>query len=356
MATVGSRQQGAFPTPINGTSPIDANEVRLNDNAMAATYNTHDADATIHVQSSLLALRPVPGLQGRLWWVTDEQRWYYDDGSNWLNLTLDGGAIDTGTIDSARLSGPYTGITETGTLTHLDVTGLLSVLGGITGDLTGDVTGDLTGDVTGNVSGSAGSAAQLTTARTVALTGDVVGSISTDFSGTTTITVTYDGIVPVAKGGTGVGTAPADGELLIGDTGGFSLAKLTAGANISINNTAGGIEISATGSAAGVTGTGSVGYIPVFDAVTNVKSSLIRDNGSAVGIGAPPDATYKLLIDSLRLVTGDVMIDGVAYVFPPADGNNGDVLSTDGSGNLSWLAGAADLRAPAKLYNYTHFI
>jgi len=55
--------------------------------------------------------------------------------------------------------------------------------------------------------------------------------------------------VTVANGGTGVNSAAAaNGQLLIGNGTGFSLANLTQGAGITITNSAGGITIAATGS------------------------------------------------------------------------------------------------------------
>jgi hypothetical protein len=56
------------------------------------------------------------------------------------------------------------------------------------------------------------------------------------------------GTLPIGNGGTGVSTTPSNGQLLIGNGSGFTLASLTAGANISITPSAGGITIAATGS------------------------------------------------------------------------------------------------------------
>jgi hypothetical protein len=46
-----------------------------------------------------------------------------------------------------------------------------------------------------------------------------------------------------AQGGTGTGTAPTNGQLLIGNGTGYTLANLTAGSGISISNSSGGITI-----------------------------------------------------------------------------------------------------------------
>lgn len=57
--------------------------------------------------------------------------------------------------------------------------------------------------------------------------------------------------IGVAYGGTGLTATPTNGQLPIGNGSGFSLATLTAGTNVTITNTAGGIQISATPSAGG---------------------------------------------------------------------------------------------------------
>jgi hypothetical protein len=62
---------GAFTDPQNGNSPVDADEVRANDDAMRSGFNGHDADATIHFQGSLIATRPAAGTVGRKWFTSD---------------------------------------------------------------------------------------------------------------------------------------------------------------------------------------------------------------------------------------------------------------------------------------------
>jgi hypothetical protein len=55
------------------------------------------------------------------------------------------------------------------------------------------------------------------------------------------------GTLPVANGGTGLTTTPANGALDIGNGTGFTRTTLTAGSNITITNSAGGISIAASG-------------------------------------------------------------------------------------------------------------
>lgn len=58
------------------------------------------------------------------------------------------------------------------------------------------------------------------------------------------------GVLPVAKGGTNVATVPTNGQLLIGNGTGYTLASLTAGSNITITPGAGTISIASTASGA----------------------------------------------------------------------------------------------------------
>lgn len=85
--TVGAYQASTFTDPQNGQTPIDADQVTDNDNALGEVHNDHDADATIHVQSSVVASRPVAGTAQRVWLTTDHpRRIYLDSGSAWQEL------------------------------------------------------------------------------------------------------------------------------------------------------------------------------------------------------------------------------------------------------------------------------
>jgi len=59
--------------------------------------------------------------------------------------------------------------------------------------------------------------------------------------------------VDVGAGGTGLSSAPINGQLLIGNGSGYTLANITAGSGISVTNGSGSITIAASGgsSAAG---------------------------------------------------------------------------------------------------------
>ena len=63
------------------------------------------------------------------------------------------------------------------------------------------------------------------------------------------------GILATANGGTGLGTAPANGQLLIGNGTGYSLNTLFAGAGITVTNGSGAISIAIDSTVATLTGT-----------------------------------------------------------------------------------------------------
>jgi len=54
------------------------------------------------------------------------------------------------------------------------------------------------------------------------------------------------GVLPVAKGGTNLSSIPTNGQLLIGNGTGYSVANVTAGSGITITNGAGSISIAAS--------------------------------------------------------------------------------------------------------------
>jgi hypothetical protein len=110
-------------------------------------------------------------------------------------------------------------------------------------------------------------------------TGTGVSSFSAGSTGLTPNSATLGGIVlagtlNVANGGTGITTTPANGALLIGNGTGYTSATLTAGANITITNTAGGISITANT-------TGATTYLGTWNASTNTPTlaSGVGTNG-----------------------------------------------------------------------------
>jgi hypothetical protein len=68
-------------------------------------------------------------------------------------------------------------------------------------------------------------------------------------SGGATPNVSLTGTVGVSNGGTGNSASPANGQLLLGNGSGFTLATLTAGAGITVTNASGSVTVAANASA-----------------------------------------------------------------------------------------------------------
>lgn len=105
--TVNQYQVGTFSSPQDGDA-LDASVVVANDNSTGGKHNSHDADATIHVQSSTLASRPAASVAQRFWVTTDGLRAYLDSGSAWGELAYlslaAGGTVSAATTFSAGLT------------------------------------------------------------------------------------------------------------------------------------------------------------------------------------------------------------------------------------------------------------
>jgi len=84
--------------------------------------------------------------------------------------------------------------------------------------------------------------------------------------------------LPIANGGTALTTTPGNGKLLIGNGTGYTLANLTAGSNISITNSSGGIQIDATST----TFTGGTLTTALITAASGTGGAMFRlPHGSA---------------------------------------------------------------------------
>ena len=96
----------------------------------------------------------------------------------------------------------------------------------------------------------------------------VTGAVSIGGSLAVTGLLTLSSALGVASGGTGITTVPSNGQIPIGNGTGYSAATLTAGSNISITNSAGGVTIAATN-----VGTGSVTSVGVSGGTTGLTTS-----------------------------------------------------------------------------------
>jgi len=177
------------------------------------------------------------------------------------------------------------------------------------------------------------------TVNGITLTGTVTSSGNLTLGGTlsgVSLTTQVSGTLPVGNGGTGQ-TTYTDGQLLIGNTTGNTLAKatLTAGTNISITNGAGAITINATdqfvGTVTSVSGTGTVNGITLTGTVTSSGSLTL--GGTLSGVDLATQTTGTLSVS--RGGTGATTLTGVVKGNGTSAFTAGTVsLTTEVSGTL----------------------
>jgi hypothetical protein len=115
------------------------------------------------------------------------------------------------------------------------------------------------------------------------------------------------GNVPIGNGGTGISGTPTNGQLLIGNGSGYTLATISAGTNITISNTAGGITISSAANAPI--------YSPEFAyPATNVATTWNH------GLGSRPRRFGAVVV--LTVETNGTPV-GTAFTISTSDGDGG---------------------------------
>lgn len=147
--------------------------------------------------------------------------------------------------------------------------------------------------------------------------------------------------IGVGYGGTGLTATPTNGQLPIGNGTGYSLATLTAGTNVTITNTAGGIQIDATPSFGG-----TVTSVDVSGGTTGLTTSggPVTTNGTITLAGTLNVANGGSGATSL---TGYVKGNGTSAFTSSATIPNTDItglgtMSTQSAGNVAITGGAID--------------
>lgn len=134
------------------------------------------------------------------------------------------------------------------------------------------------------------------------------------------------GVLPLGNGGTGTSTVPANGELLIGNGAGYSVATLTAGPGVGVTNAAGSITLSANKAVLG-----SIGAAPT--------AASLRLNGVfVVAPGTVSPITLPAMLagdDGLQIKIANNLA-GSMNVVPPGAGIS-RAMSAGGGQEWVWV-------------------
>jgi hypothetical protein len=193
-----------------------------------------------------------------------------------------------------------TGLTPaTATTGAVTVAGTLVVGNGGTGDTSFTTNGVLYGNNTSALGvTAAGTTGQVLTATTgsaptwATLSGVSVTSFQTSLSGLTPSTattgaITLAGTLNATSGGTGTGTAPTAGQILVGTTGGeYVPYTLASGTGISTTTGSGTLQINNTGVTSNIAGTGitvssATGAVTIGTA--NIPNSSLTNSNITIG-------------------------------------------------------------------------
>lgn len=167
------------------------------------------------------------------------------------------------------------------------------------------------------------------------------------------------GILPVVHGGTGTGTQPMPGSLLIGKAdSSYQVATLTAGEGVTITNGDGTITITAPGLRHGTT-QGSTIFWDVESAQwtenlklrSDAQGNTAIDGSTRIGDGDGDDVTIDVSDDS---TSGSLMIRGLRHQGGGSSDlllidSESDVVSRRRMGDLNWLLGGNYLMEPSTI-------
>ena len=147
------------------------------------------------------------------------------------------------------------------------------------------------------------------------------------------LTTGVTGTLPIANGGTALTSTPTNGQLLIGNGSGYSLATLTAGTGVSITNGAGTITINAP----------DVGTVTAVTATAPLASSggNTPDISLTGVVGVPNGGTGASSLTGYVKASGTAAFTAVAQI-PNTDISGLGTMSTQNANNVAITGGAID--------------
>ena len=96
----------------------------------------------------------------------------------------------------------------------------------------------------------------------------------------------------------------ASGTAGVGVVGPLDQLTITAGTGITATRSLRNITVSATNTGT-VTGTGTANYMTKWSGTSSITNSIMRDDGSTIGLGVAPDASYTFKVGSGNMKIGD---------------------------------------------------
>lgn len=272
-----------------------------------------------------------------------EGDWIVNNGTTWdrvinsnnvtsVNALTGAVVLDTGNVaENGSLyftdARARSAISGTGGISYNNANGVIDCPTCVTTSGNGNiVTGtglSLSGTLTGRLIGSGNVTFGVSSSVPTSVSNDtnITGSISSN-----TLTLGFTGQLSAARGGTGVnGSAASNGQLLIGNGSGYSLGTLTGTSNqVTVTNGAGTVTLS----------------LPQGIATSSSPTFL----GQTLGSGGA--TTGQLTLKNSTNTNNTIVQAGAAsgnitFTLPTSTGSAGQVLSTNGSGTLSWIANGA---------------